>query len=218
MIKVAICDANRVMRGDIRGELERASDIEVVGEVFDRGSATALIRSTEVHVLILGFEMSGQRSVEVINHVRNERPCLRIVALTTHSAQTGVAISAFRAGASGFLINASPAEELLEAIRKVSSGGLYISLETPTDTREGSHETTTTLPHLCLSDREFHVFLRIACGQSLSVIAETLGMNATTISTERTNILQKMELPNDAALVRYATIHEFIQDESFRTL
>lgn len=73
-------------------------------------------------------------------------------------------------------------------------------------------EATHNLPRQRLTSHEFHVFLRIACGQSLSEIAQTLGVTVTTISTHRANTREKMQLPDDA-LVHYTVLHELIQDD-----
>ncbi|MFM0511723.1 response regulator [Paraburkholderia sp. RL17-373-BIF-A] len=216
MIKVAICDAYLATGDRVRNELARSGDIAFVGRAFDSDIMT-LIRSTEVHVLVLAFAAPADRGLELIKRLRSEKPLLRIVALTAYSTETGDAIRAFRAGASGFLIRSSPPEELLHAIRKVASGGIYVGLGTPVDPTASSDEAAGTSPHLRLSDHEFHVFLRIACGQALPEIAETLGTDATAICEERANILQKMELPNDAALTRYAAIRKLIAREYFRT-
>ncbi|XUW90465.1 response regulator transcription factor [Burkholderia sp. M6-3] len=216
MIKVAICDAHPATRDSVRNELARSDDIEVVGGAFDSDVMT-LVGSTEVDVLMLGPATPAGCGLDLIKRLRSEKPTLRIVVLTGYSSETGNAIRAFRAGASGFLVKSCSTAEVLHAIRKVASGGVYVSLGTPMDTTASAGEAAGNSPHLRLSDHEFHVFLRIACGQALPEIAEALGKDATAIREERANILEKMELPNDKALTHYAAIHKLIDNEYFRT-
>ena len=212
MIKLAIADAHAVMRSGVRSVVERTSDIEVVGEAFDGASTMALVQSTEVHVLTLGLAMPGLHGVELIREIRANKPSLRILVLTMYSKDSD-ATRSLRAGASGFLVKSSPADELLKAIRKVASGGLYINRTIATDPTSRFDEAAEILPHQRLTSRERDVFLRIACGQSLSEIANLLGASVKTISSHRANILEKMELSNDAALVRYAARHKLIQED-----
>lgn len=209
MIKLAIADAHAVIRTGVRSVVERTGDIEVVGEAFDGDSTMALVQSTEVHVLTLGLAMPGLHGVELIKEIRGNTPSLRILVLTMYPKDTD-ATRSFRAGASGFLVKSSPADELLKAIRKVASGGLYINRTTAIDPTERFDEAADILPHQRLTSRELHVFLRIACGQSLSDIADMLGTSVKTISSHRANILEKMELPHDVALVRYAVLHKLV--------
>ena len=109
-----------------------------------------------------------------------------------------------KAGASGYLGKASASELLVEAVRKVASGGKYISPELTdklvTDLTSNSEKPA----HEILTDREFQVFRGLASGKKIKEIADELCLSINTISTYRARILQKMDLQNNAELIRYA--------------
>jgi DNA-binding NarL/FixJ family response regulator len=212
MVKVAISDAHPVIRLGVRSVLERDNEFEVVGECFDGGSTIALIRSAEMRVLTLGMSMPGVHGISLIEQIKFEKPLVRVLVLTMYPAET-YAIRALKAGASGFVTKTSPDADLLDAVRKVASGGIYLSLTTTHLFAQTLHADTGILPHLRLTNRELDVFVRIASGQATTFIAHALSVSAKTISTYRASIFEKMEFPHDAALVRYAVRHKLIAED-----
>lgn len=211
MTKVLIADDHAMVREGLRHILTSASGFEVVGEARDGPSTIALVRSTPAQVLVLDLSMPGRNGVELIKQIKEERPFLRILVLTMHAEQQ-YAVRAFRAGASGYLTKESASTELVGAVSKVATGGVYVSLAMAERFAQSLNEPTDTLPHHRLSDREFDVFRRIATGQSLTEIAQELCVSAKTVSTYKTRILEKMQMPHEAALVRYALRYKLIDD------
>jgi len=127
MIRVAIADAHAIMRAGIRNVLEAAGDIEVVGEASDGDGTQHLVRTESPAVLTLGLVMQGVSGTDLIREIRRAGQLPRIVVVTRHS-KASVASQCFAAGASGFVVKTSPAHELLAAVRKVASGGVYVNL------------------------------------------------------------------------------------------
>jgi DNA-binding NarL/FixJ family response regulator len=134
-----------------------------------------------------------------------------VLVLTMHAEQQ-YAVRAFRAGASGYLTKESASAELVGAVTKVATGGVYVSLTMAEQFAQSLNEPAETLPHQRLSDREFDVFRRIAAGQTLTEIAQSLCVSAKTVSTYKTRILEKMQMPHEAALVRYAMRHKLLDE------
>jgi DNA-binding NarL/FixJ family response regulator len=97
-------------------------------------------------------------------------------------------------------------------VTKVAGGGVYISMAMAERFAQSLHEPADTLPHQRLSDREFDVFRRIAAGETISEIANTLCVSVKTVSTYKVRILEKMQMPHEAALVRYAMRHRLFDD------
>ncbi|WP_042304047.1 response regulator [Paraburkholderia kururiensis] len=211
MIKVLIADDHTLVRDGLRHILQNASDFEVAGEAWDGATTIALTRSTEAQVLVLDLSMPGRNGVELIRQIKDEKPNLRILVLTMHAEQQ-YAVRAFKAGASGYLTKESASTELVSAVTKVAAGGVYVSLAMAERFAQSLNEPADTLPHQRLSDREFDVFRRIAAGQSISEIAHELCVSAKTVSTYKTRILEKMQMPHEAALVRYAMRHKLFDD------
>jgi DNA-binding NarL/FixJ family response regulator len=211
MTKVLIADDHTLVREGLRHILGNASGFEVVGEANDGPSTIELIRSTDAHVLVLDLSMPGRNGVELIKQIKEEKPALRILVLTMHAEQQ-YAVRAFKAGASGYLTKESASAELVSAVAKVAAGGVYVSLTMAERFAQSLNEPSGTLPHQRLSDREFDVFRRIVAGETITEIALALCVSAKTVSTYKTRILEKMQMPHEAGLVRYAVRHKLFDE------
>jgi len=213
MIKVIIADDHALMRDGLRRILESAREcqFEVVGEGCDSATTLALVRERDARVLVLDLSMPGRSGVDLIKQIKDEKPALRILVLTMHAEQQ-YAVRAFKAGASGYLTKECASTELVSAVTKIASGGVYISMTMAERFAQSLNEPADTLPHQRLSDREFEVFRRIASGQTITEIAQELCVSAKTVSTYKVRILEKMQMPHEAALVRYAMRHKLLDD------
>ncbi|MFM0004706.1 MULTISPECIES: response regulator [Paraburkholderia] len=212
MTRVLIADDHALVRDGLRHILQGASGFEVVGEANDSASTIALIRERAADVLVLDLSMPGRNGVELIKQIKEEKPTLRILVLTMHAEQQ-YAVRAFKAGASGYLTKESASAELVVAVTKVAVGGVYVSLAMAERFAQSLNEPTDLLPHQRLSDREFDVLKRIAAGQTITEIAAELCVSSKTVSTYKTRILEKMQMPHEAALVRYAMRHKLVSDD-----
>jgi DNA-binding NarL/FixJ family response regulator len=212
MIRVLIADDHALVRDGLRHILRSASGFEIAGEASDGATTIAMIRSTPADVLVLDLSMPGRNGVELIRQIKDEKPPLRILVLTMHAEQQ-YAVRAFKAGASGYLTKESASAELVTAVTKVAAGGVYVSLVMAERLAQSLHEPVEDLPHQRLSDREFEVFRRIAAGETITEISQALSVSAKTVSTYKTRILEKMQMPHETALVRYAMRHKLF-DES----
>ncbi|MFM0060905.1 response regulator transcription factor [Paraburkholderia phytofirmans] len=212
MTRVLIADDHALVRDGLRHILQSTSGFEVTGEANDSVSTVALIRERAADVLVLDLSMPGRNGVELIKQIKEEKPTLRILVLTMHAEQQ-YAVRAFKAGASGYLTKESASAELVAAVTKVAAGGVYVSLAMAERFAQSLNEPTDQLPHQRLSDREFDVLKRIAAGQTITEIAAELCVSSKTVSTYKTRILEKMQMPHEAALVRYAMRHKLVSDE-----
>ena len=212
MIKVLLADDHALVRDGLRHILQNTNEFEVAGEACDSVTTIALIRSTQAHVLVLDLTMPGRNGIDLIKQIKEEKPSLRILVLTMHAEQQ-YAVRAFKAGASGYLTKESASVELVSAVTKIAAGGVYISLTMAERFAQNLNEPADALPHQQLSDREFDVFRRIVAGQSLTGIAHELCVSVKTVSTHKTRVLEKMQMPNENALVRYAIRHHLIDDD-----
>ncbi|WP_116136230.1 response regulator transcription factor [Trinickia diaoshuihuensis] len=211
MTRVLLADDHTLVRDGLRHILEGTSGFDVVGEANDGPSTISLVRSTPADILVLDLSMPGRNGIELVKQIKEELPTLRVLVLTMHAEQQ-YAVRAFKAGASGYLTKESASKELVSALTKISAGGVYVSLSMAERLAQSLNEPTDMLPHQRLSDREFDVFRRIASGQTISEIANELCVSAKTVSTYKTRILEKMQMPHEAALVRYAIQHKLFED------
>lgn len=213
MTRVMIADDHALVRDGLRQILERAGKFQVVAEAADGSQVLALVRESSPRVLLLDLSMPGRNGLELIRLLRDEHPALRILVLTMHSEDQYI-VRAFQAGAAGYLTKDSAANELVTAIERVANGETYVSQAIAGKLATGLQDQRGEAPHLRLSDRELEVFRRLVAGQPLTTIATELSVSAKTVSTYKARLMEKMQVSNEAALVRYALKrHLFEADE-----
>ena len=216
MIRVLLADDHAVLRDGLRHILEAAGDFRIVGEAGDGESTLALASDLDADVLVLDLSMPGGAGIELIAQIRAASPQLRVLVSSMH-AQRHLAANAFRAGASGYLTKDCASTELVDALREVAQGGLYLSTNLADPTNEPPYDDggpDARLPHQVLSGREYEVMQLIVSGQTVTQIAEALQLSPKTVSTHRTNLLAKMGFTHDAALIRYALRYRLFESDS----
>jgi DNA-binding NarL/FixJ family response regulator len=211
MIRVVIADDHTIMRDGLKHLLGAAGDIEVAGEARNGLEVIERVRDLKFDILLMDMSMPGKSGIELIRQVRSEKPKLRILVLSMHEEQQ-YAVRAIRAGAAGYLTKESASLQLVEAIRKVAAGGAFISAEVAQQLALGAMPDATGPLHATLSDREYQILLLIANGKSISEIAEQLFLSVKTVSTHKSNILQKMNMSTQGELIRYALTHRLVED------
>jgi DNA-binding NarL/FixJ family response regulator len=206
MIRVVIADDHTILREGLRQLLTSAPDIEVAGEAADGFEVMARVRGEPFDVLILDMSMPGRSGIELIKLVKAERPKLRILVLSMHEEEQ-YAVRSIKAGASGYMTKDSAGTQLVNAIRKVATGGAFISAEVAEQLALGAMPDAEGPLHAKLSDREYEVFQLLVAGVSVSEIAARLNLSAKTVSTHKARLMEKLGIDNQADLVRYAMRH-----------
>ena len=209
MIRVLLADDHAIVRTGLREILESTGDIQVAAEATNGNEALDAVRKGEFDVAVLDLSMPGRSGIELIKLIKDEQPRLRVLVLTMHS-EDQYAVRALKAGASGYLTKESAADELVAAIRRIASGGAYVSPETAQRLVLGNASANVELPHTRLSDREYQVFRMIVEGKSVTDIGGALNLSVKTISTHKSRILEKMGVASQAELVRYAVEHKLL--------
>jgi two-component system, NarL family, invasion response regulator UvrY len=209
VVKILIADDHPVVRRGLRDIVANEQDMTVVGEAQSGDEALEMARKLDWDVAVLDYSMPGCSGADLVREVKRhhpERPVLVLSVLPeeVHAGQV------LKAGGAGYINKASANEDLTSAIRKVVSGGKYVSAafaeRLATELAEGGEKP----PHNLLSDREYRVMWLIASGKQINEIAEEMSLSPSTISTYRARILRKLELSNNAALVRYAVKYRLI--------
>lgn len=212
MIRVLLADDHTIVRAGVKELLAETGDISVAGEAGSGPEALARAREGGYDVAVLDMSMPGRSGVELIKQLKKEQPRLRILILSMHS-EAQYAVRAIKAGASGYLTKDGAADELVAAIRRIASGGAYMTPEAAELLARDYERPPDAAPHTLLSDREFQVFKLIVAGKSVTAIGEELSLSVKTVSTHKTRILEKMGIANQVELVRYAIRHGLV-DES----
>jgi DNA-binding NarL/FixJ family response regulator len=216
MIRVLVADDHSIVREGLKRILASQEDIALAGEAVDGHEVIARVREGGFDVLVLDMSMPGKSGVELIKQVKGESPRLPVLVLTMHE-EGQYAVRAIRAGASGYLTKESAPSQLVDAIRRVASGRVFISAAVAEQLAleaMPAGASTREEPHRSLSDREFEVFRMLVAGTSVSEIARRLHLSVKTVSTHKTNLLAKMKMGSVAELVRYAMEHRLLGSES----
>jgi DNA-binding NarL/FixJ family response regulator len=213
MIRVVIADDHTIVREGLKQLLAGTSDLEVVGEARNGHDVLAIVRESELDVLLLDLSMPGKGGMELIKQIKSERPKLRILVLSMH-AEHQYAVRAIRAGASGYLTKDAASSQLVSALRKVASGGAYISAEVAEQLALSSMPRAEGPPHASLSNREYQVFQLLVSGTSVSDIAVMLNLSVKTVSTHKARLMEKMGIANQTELVHYAIRHQLVDDSA----
>jgi DNA-binding NarL/FixJ family response regulator len=212
VIRVLLADDHAIVRTGLREILEATGDITVAAEAGNGHDALARVREAEFDVAVLDLSMPGRSGVELIKLIKTERPRLKVLVLSMHSEEQ-YAVRALKNGASGYLTKESAPDELVAAVRRIASGGAYISPETAERLVLDQGAAGEGPAHTQLSNREYEVFQHIIAGKSISDIAAMLNLSVKTISTHKARILQKIGVASEAELVRYAVRHRLIDAE-----
>jgi two-component system, NarL family, invasion response regulator UvrY len=212
MTRILIADDHALVRDGLRRIIESIADFSVAGEAHSGDEAITKVHEGGFDVLLLDMSMPGKSGLDLIRHLRGLAPKLPILVLSMH-AEDQYAVRAIRTGASGYLTKDSAPNQLVAAIRKVASGGVYISQAVAEQLASGlSPAVASGPPHTRLSDREHEVFLALVNGAGVSEIAEHMNVSVKTISTHKSRILEKMGLTGLADLVRYAVANHLVDD------
>ncbi len=207
MIRLLIIDDHAIVRKGICSLLADFPDLEVVGEAQDGKEGLAQARELQPDVIILDISLPDRSGLEVLSELRQELADIAVLILSMH-AEGQYAVPLLRAGAAGYVPKRGPTEDLVRAIRKVASGGKFVSPELAERLAFDIDPNATELPHKKLSRRELQVLLQMADGTSLTEIGISLGISVKTVSTYRRRILEKMGMRSTAEMLRYAFAHK----------
>ena len=206
MIRVMICDDHPIVREGVRMILRKEKDIVIQDEASGGQELLSKLAGCQCDIVILDVALPGGiDGIELTKTLSRDHPRTPVLVMSMHP-ENQLGMRALRAGASGYLVKGSEPAELVTAIRKVASGGRYIS---PALAEQLADEVATRRrpEHEKLSDREYRVLCLLASGKGVSEIASELFLSPATVGTYRSRVLAKLNLSNTAELVRYAVEH-----------
>ncbi|MFC5579974.1 response regulator [Rhodanobacter terrae] len=211
-VQVLVADDHGVIRNGLKKILDDTPDLEFAGEACDGKSVLEKVRERSWDMLILDLSMPGRNGLELIKLIKEARPPLPILIFSMHQEEQ-YAVRALRAGASGYLTKEFDGDLLLSAIRKVASGGVYVSTKVAELLASDVSRPLQAPPHTLLSNREYEVFTRLVRGISLTAIAYEFSLSIKTVSTHKSHLFEKMGVINQSDLVRYAINHGLLDQE-----
>lgn len=208
-MRILIADDHAIVRRGLKQILTEQYPFVEFGEAGDAESLIAMAIRETWDVVICDMNMPGRSGLDALQQLKQLTPKLPVLIMSMYPEEQ-YAVRVLKAGASGYLGKETIHDDLVRAIETVIGGKKFI---TPgiADKLANSFGVSTDLPlHELLSDREFDVFKLIAAGKSISDIATQLSLSATTVSTYRSRIMEKMNMRNNAELTRYAIENSLI--------
>ena len=207
MKRILIADNHAMVRAGLGLLLTQTMDLESVDETGNARETLAAVAAVPYDLVLMDVRMPEKNGLECMRDLRKLHPDVPVLVLSTYP-EDQYAVRALRAGAAGYLTKDRPPRELITAVRRVLSGGRYISERLAQTLAESVAAEGEGPPHARLSERELQVMLGLARGRTVTELGRDLNRSVKTVRTYRTRGLQKMDMPLNAELTRYAVEHD----------
>jgi DNA-binding NarL/FixJ family response regulator len=211
--KVLLVDDHPIVRQGLGQLINEEPDLSIVAEAEDFQQALSALDTTPPDVAIVDISLKDRSGIELIKEIRARKPELPILVLSMHDESLH-AERVLRAGAKGYIMKQEATEQVMNAIRRVLRGEVYLSERMASrmvNRLVAGPQNVGGSPIERLSDREFEVFQMIGNGVGPSEIAEKLGLSVKTVETHRERIKEKLNLASGSELIRYAM--QYVMDE-----
>ncbi len=205
-IKVLLVDDHPLVREGLVNLINQQADLQVCGEAGGEPEALELIRTAQPHVAIVDISLENGSGIELIKSIKAMFPTVTVLVLSMHD-ESLYAERALRAGARGYVMKREAAKKVIQAIRCVLAGQLYVSDKIAALMAEkfvGGRPTATASPIELLSNRELEVFQLLGLGHNTRQIADHLHVGFKTVQAYCARIKEKLKLANATELLREA--------------
>jgi DNA-binding NarL/FixJ family response regulator len=205
-LRVVLADDHAVVREGLRALIDRQADMEVVGEAGDGRAAIEMTERLHPDVVVMDLSMPVLNGTRATRDMLWRNPSLRVLVLTVHEERSYLR-ELLEAGAAGYLLKRAAPDELVQAIRGVAGGGVYVDPHLIPDVLDRSVRSSRRegVPDgKPLTRREEEVMRLIARGYSNKEIAAQLSLSVKTVETHKARATEKLDLHNRAGIVRYA--------------
>jgi DNA-binding NarL/FixJ family response regulator len=207
-LRVLLADDHTIVRQGLKALLEREG-FQVVGEAADGHEAVRLVGTLAPDVAVLDLSMPLLNGLDAAAAIHTATPRTRTILLTMYTEDHQV-VKALQVGIRGYVVKTQAAEDVVQAIREVSRGRVYLSPGISQVVVEG-YLHKTEVPHDPLTPRERQALQLIAEGKTTKEVAAQLGLTVKTAESYRSRIMQKLDIHETASLVRYAIRRGLIQ-------
>lgn len=200
-IRIVLADDHAMIRQGLKLVLE-TEGFDVAGEASNGAEAVELCQKVRPDVAVLDISMPLLNGIDAARQILKHQPGAKIILLTAHTHER-YAVESLRHGVTGYLLKENAADELVQAVRAVGRGAVYVTSgvsRSLAHALSGKSDDSADL----LSSRERQVLQLIAEGRNMKEIGALLGVSSRTADSHRTKIMKKLELSDTASLVRYA--------------
>lgn len=213
MIQVLIVDDHKIIRQGLNAIINYENGINVAGECTDGTEVLNFVKNNDVDVILMDIIMQHQNGISTTRQVKINYPNIKVMALSMQSDYSSIQ-KMLNAGANGYAIKGSGADEIIKAIKEIYNGKKYFSKDVSNSIMLNMIENEFKMEKDTLSltqekiqnltTREIEVLKHIASEETNIEIANNLGISCGTVSTHRRNLLQKMNVKNSIGLVKFA--------------
>lgn len=206
-------DDHTIVREGLKRVLDPISHEWAITEAGTAFQALEYLRRQHFDLAIVDLSMPGMGGLDLIRRIKSDFPHVAVLVLSMHGEEQ-YAMRSFKAGANGYVTKDSAATELVAAVRKVASGGSYVTASLAERVVQQLNGKVQEPRLSDLSDRELDVLKRIVAGERLTDIANALHLSVKTVSTHKGRIQDKLQLPNMAALIRFGMEQQLDKNDS----
>jgi len=210
-LRVLLVDDHPLVRAGLKSLIESQPDMCVVGEAEDGLVSIDMAERTSPDVIVMDLSMPKLGGAQATERIKHSNANARVLALTAFEDR-GYLQLLMEAGASGFVLKRSAAEDLVRALRTIAMGGTYIDPAVPPEMFANGRRTGDSQPCAPLSERESEVLQHSAQGRSMKETAAALDLGVRTVETYKARAMEKLQLRNRAELVRYALKRGWLRD------
>ena len=205
--KVLLVDDHPVVRHGLRGLINSSGDMEVVGDASSSTEALQALDTANPDLVVVDLSLDEGSGIELIKQIKSRKPAIKMLVHSMHDERL-FAERALRAGAMGYLNKQDSAEQIVDALRQIMRGRVYLSTAMANlvlnRVVRGKEEEADASPVSRLSDRELEVFTLMGRGLTTRQIAKKLHLSPKTIETHREHIKDKLNISNNNQLVRHS--------------
>jgi two-component system response regulator NreC len=211
--KIVIAEDHTILRAGLRALLSGQNGLEVIGEAGDGREAVRKIDTLQPDLLLIDLSMPKLNGIDAIREIKSQHPEIKIIVLTVHKSEEYI-VAALQAGANGYMLKDASQNELLLAIDYVINGKTFLSPSISDKVVDAFLNTdkkdkpAAVLDNLTARERE--ILKLVAEGNTNKKIAEHLCISLKTVEKHRSNLMQKLDLRNTAALTAYAIAKKMV--------
>lgn len=215
-ISIIIADDHDIIREGIKNILHGHPEYAVVAEARDGAEAAEMVKKHKPDILLLDITMPKVSGLEAIEQVHYLSPKTKILMITVHKTHIYI-LKAIESGVKGYLQKENAGEELLPALAKIASGGVYLTSTVSSfllerALKESAQEPKTTS---LLTAREKEILRLVAEGKTAKEIAKSLFISQRTVENYKNNMLKKLGLHRTTDLIKYAIRHKIVDIEDY---
>jgi DNA-binding NarL/FixJ family response regulator len=210
-IRVVLADDHPVVLAGMKALIDASPDIEVAGESNNGHAALQVLNAKAPDIAIIDISMPEMGGVTLANRIAQDHAATKVLVLTAQEDRAYVQ-QLLAAGARGYVLKRSAADELIRAIRTVHAGGVYIDPAIADKVLAQKNATEPAAAGIALSDREEAVLKLSAQGWTNREAAEKLGISVKTVETYKARAAEKLELRTRAEIVRYGKSRGWLDD------